>query len=589
MEWHDKGWIPNARPQRIDPLEVVMSAVPPPNSHVLSDPDRRSNSDPDACGSVCDRRHQPQNWPIIDGLNATGRRAMSCRTANTTSTPSKSVPSGRMWRHSSPEVGAYRRSERQTMKLAATNSVLPARATTPSILDTILPPPTEPLAVARELLSRHYTHENGSLLLRSWRGDFWDWIVSHWSEVETAAIRRQIYFHTEHASFLSEKGPTPWAPNRNKIANVIEAIRAITYLRNDIDTPSWIEEVHGAPHEQELVATGNGLLHVSDRVLHPHDPRFFNETSVPFDYLANAPAPTRWLSFLQQLWPDDPVAIETLQQWFGYVISGRRDLQNFLLIGPPRAGKGVIARVLTSLVGRHNTAGPTLASLGTNFGLSPLIGKSLAIVSDARLGTGNVRQVVERLLSISGEDMLTIDRKYREPWTGTLPTRFVVASNELPQFRDASGAIATRFVVLTLRNSFLGKENPDLTLQLLDELSEILNWSLDGLHNLNIRGRFTEPDSSNDAIRAFQDLASPLAAFVREHCRVGPYDAPIDALYEAWRAWASSNGHKAISVQTFGRDLRAVVPNLKMTRPREGDRQRRYSGIGLIGGTDKAE
>ena len=62
-----------------------------------------------------------------------------------------------------------------------------------------------------------------------------------------------------------------------------------------------------------------------------------------------------------------------------------------------------------------------------------------------------MNQVVERLLSISGEDTLTIDRKYRDPWTGQLPTRFLVISNELPRFGDASGAIATRFVMLTLR------------------------------------------------------------------------------------------------------------------------------------------
>ena len=31
-------------------------------------------------------------------------------------------------------------------------------------------------------------------------------------------------------------------------------------------------------------------------------------------------------------------------------------------------------------------AGPTLARLATNFGLAPLLGKPLAVVSDARLG-----------------------------------------------------------------------------------------------------------------------------------------------------------------------------------------------------------
>ena len=52
--------------------------------------------------------------------------------------------------------------------------------------------------------------------------------------------------------------------------------------------------------------------------------------------------------------------------------------------------------------------------------------------------------VVERLLSISGEDTLTVDRKYREPWTGQLPTRIVILSNELPRLTDSSGALASR-------------------------------------------------------------------------------------------------------------------------------------------------
>ena len=97
-----------------------------------------------------------------------------------------------------------------------------------------------------------------------------------------------------------------------------------------------------------------------------------------------------------------------------------------LLIGPTRSGKGTIARALTALLGRGHVTGPTLASLGTNFGLSPLLGKPLAVISDARLGDMPSHTVVERLLSITGEDMLTVDRKYREPWSGKLPTRFVI-------------------------------------------------------------------------------------------------------------------------------------------------------------------
>ena len=84
------------------------------------------------------------------------------------------------------------------------------------------------------------------------------------------------------------------------------------------------------------------------------------------------------------------------------MISGRLDLHKILLlVGPTRAGKGVIARILGALVGAENVAGPTLSSLNGDFGLAPLLGKTLAVVSDARLNGRGAHVVVERLLSIS--------------------------------------------------------------------------------------------------------------------------------------------------------------------------------------------
>ena len=109
---------------------------------------------------------------------------------------------------------------------------------------------------------------------------------------------------------------------------------------------------------------------------------------------------------MEELWPNDLRAVETLQEWFGYCLLPDTTQQKILmLVGPKRSGKGTIARVLGRVVGMANVCGPTLASLGTNFGLWPLLGKMLAIVADARLsGRTDTAVVVERLLSISGED-----------------------------------------------------------------------------------------------------------------------------------------------------------------------------------------
>ncbi len=337
------------------------------------------------------------------------------------------------------------------------------------------------------------------------------------------------------------------------------------------------------------MACSNGLLDVGNRVLLDHDPRFFNQVSVPFAFDADAPAPAKWLAFLDELWPDDPDSIAALAEWMGYVVSGRLDLHKILLlIGPTRGGKGTIARTQGALIGPKNVAGPTLASLGTDFGLAPLLGKSLAVISDARLEGGRSGPVVERLLNVSGEDTITVNRKYKDQWTGKLPSRFMVLSNELPKLGDASATIANRFVALQLKQSFLGRENHNLDTELLEELPGILLWALEGLDRLREQDRFTRPAGMDETIISLQDLASPVAAFVRDRCEQNPqYGIAVDELWSAWKSWCDDNGHPAKSKQTLGRDLKAVLPSLRITRPRDddGDRHRLYEGIRLRGDT----
>jgi putative DNA primase/helicase len=81
----------------------------------------------------------------------------------------------------------------------------------------------------------------------------------------------------------------------------------------------------------------------------------------------------------------------------------------FLWIGPKRSGKGTIARVLKALIGEQNLCGPTLATFGQPFGMQSLLHNQAAIIADARIGPkSDVHVVVERILSITGEDTLNV-------------------------------------------------------------------------------------------------------------------------------------------------------------------------------------
>jgi putative DNA primase/helicase len=284
------------------------------------------------------------------------------------------------------------------------------------------------------------------------------------------------------------------------------------------------------------------------------------------------------LRFLNELWPDDPDAIRTLQDWFGYVLTcDTRQHKILMLVGPLRGGKGTIGRTLGALLGPDNVCSPTLSSLGMNFGPWQLVDKQLAIIADARLsGRADQHVIAERLLSISGEDLQTLDRKFKQPWTGRLAVRFMILTNELPRIHDASTALPSRFVILPLCKSFFGCEDHALTDRLLKELPGILNWSIAGWHHLKARGYFVQPESGKELIQELEDLASPVATFVRERCTVKPgAQVECPALFSSWNAWCEAQGRdKPGTAQTFGRDLRAAVPGLKVVQ-----HPRRYEGI----------
>ena len=446
----------------------------------------------------------------------------------------------------------------------------------------IVPSPSAPMRVARELLRVRHMHPDGALL-RSHRGAFYTWAGTCWKEIATRDIRSFVYDFLEDAEFISDAGALmPFAPTRKKVDDVVDALHAIALLRTADDAPLWTEPGAEDVDPSQIVSTLTGLLHVPTRTLLPHTPRFFNYHALPFPFLADTAPPERWLQFLRQLWPDDESSIRTIQEMMGYILGGDTRLQKiFLLVGPRRGGKGTIGRVLTALLGQHNVAAPPVASLSAHFGLQPLIGRPLAMISDARLGSSDNRIMIERLLSISGEDSLTIDRKFLPPWTGKLPTRFMILTNELPKLSDASGALVSRFVPLVLTESFLGREDPRLTDALVAEAPSIFNWALEGLDRLNIRGHFQMSDGGREALQQLEDLSSPMLAFVREVCTVGPYEVPVDALWHAWKAECASDNRHPGTKATFGRDLRAAVPSVRRVKPRLGSDRRVYTYTGI--------
>jgi len=450
-----------------------------------------------------------------------------------------------------------------------------------------------PVDASRRISDAHF-RALGRLALRHHDDAFYQYEDGRYREASEGDIRAQIYEICDRSLDPDNK---PFRPNRSKIGDLMDAMKAVLNLPGTHQPPCWLAYDHplSVYQAKEVMPVPNGLLHVPSAKLYEPTPDYFTTTalSIPFD--EHAPEPRHWLAFLDGLWPNDAESIELLQMWFGYALTADTSQQKILLlIGPPRSGKGTIARVLVAMLGRDNVAGPTLSSLATDFGLQPLLGKNLAIIDDARLGGMIESQVItERFLTISGEGSITVDRKYRAPFTGRLPTRFVIISNELPRLMDASGALASRFLVLQTTRSYLGNEDTGLTDRLLAELPGILLWAVRGYRMLLDRGSLTQPRSSMEAIQDLEDLASPITAFVRDECTQGPAESVAKhLLFDRWRMWCNDHGRPPGNLETFARDLRAAVPGLRSSRPRQGDGSRIYTFTGISlrqssGGSDE--
>jgi putative DNA primase/helicase len=461
--------------------------------------------------------------------------------------------------------------------------------------------PDDPHRLARLFIRERCQCADG-LTLRFYRGEWNRWDGSAYRVLPEKELRAELTISAKAemdrvnllAQQMAEKDEPP--PEVRKVtgrmvSDVAHALTSLTVLPSRTEAPTWIgaEEPFSA---SEILACCNGLIHLPSLVnakdhFKAPTPRFFSPNCLDFDFNLNAPKPFAWLDFLGKLWPDDPQSIGTLQEWMGYLLTPDTCQQKILmLIGPKRSGKGTISRVIRGLVGPENVTCPTLASLGTNFGLWPLLGKTVAIIQDARLGgRTDAAAIAEKLLSISGEDAQTIDRKFLSPVTAKLYARFMLVTNELPKLADSSGALPGRMILLRMTQSWYGKEDTALTDRLFVELPAILLWAIAGWQRLRERGHFVQPDASMGMVDELADLSSPVGAFVRERCQVRPgCQIERSALFSAWQCWCQEQGRDHPGdAATFGRNLRAAVPSLGNSQPRaeSGCRVRVYEGVCL--------
>ncbi|WML79161.1 phage/plasmid primase, P4 family [Streptomyces sp. VNUA74] len=449
---------------------------------------------------------------------------------------------------------------------------------------------------ATNLITSHFTSIDGAPLLLTHQGEWMVWDCGAWYRVKETDMLGWLthrYAHAYSVRILSKKEQEEtgkkwkyeaWPEGSGIVKEMSAQVSKAATVDSDTRTGAWID---GRNDDETYISCKNGLLRVSDRKLLPHNPAFFSIYSLPFDYDPSATCP-RWTAWMEDTYEHDPDTVPMKQEWWGYVISGRTDLQKgSLTFGRERTGKGTEQRVQNRFLGGDvNISGLTLSSLGERFGLWDAIDKSLIVIGDARIDKKADKAAVERLLSIIGEDKLTLDRKNRSPWTGKIPARIAIMSNEIPDWGDRTGVLPTRWLVSSTVKSYLGKEDRGLEDRLCSELPGILNWALDGLDRLNQQGRFTENVATREVVHSQRSRANPYREFVDEFCvEGGDKWVAKDRLRELFISFSANQGRTVNeTVHSFSMKLLEVVPTILAKDQKKrvgGKRVPVFLGIGI--------
>lgn len=480
---------------------------------------------------------------------------------------------------SHPTDDAAIREEAQRLLAAEAEAIAQADERNP-VLPSIR---ANPSGAAQIVLERYFT-KDGLAQLAYYRENWYSYYKRLWSPRTPDDIDQFVHDRLQLCRQVDAEGEIQdFVTSRANVSEVTYQIQKLVSIPSHYRSPcqktkdGWKElDARG-----KMVCRGQIVDMVTGSIYSNHNLFIPNGADWTFDKRKTS-CPI-WLEFLSQLFADKADEVAMLQEWFGYVLSGDTWAQKgMIIVGPPRAGKGIIGHVLSHLLGKSMVSSPALHAIGIRFGLEDLIDKRMCLISDARLSNRqDIFAVIETLLRIIGGDSVSVDRKNKLALNLDLDARIMMLSNEMPHLPDNSTAINNRFLIIKLRESFLGREDVKLLDKLLPELPAIANWAVEGYRRLLDAYRFTEPESSKRARDEWYEENNPLAQFLEDRCEIqAGQKVEMTALYDAYKSWCEARGVPFMASNALSRRLSAMLGD-RIER-RKQNAIRFIEGIGLL-------
>ena len=279
---------------------------------------------------------------------------------------------------------------------------------------------------------------------------------------------------------------------------------------------------------------------------------------LPVAYRPDAPAPVRWLSFLDGLlYTED---IPTLQEFIGYSLIPSNKGQRMMVIkGNGGEGKSQIGAVLGALFGSNMKDGSIGKISENRFARADLEHILLCVDDDMRMEALRQTNYVKSIVTAQGK--IDLERKGKQSYQGWMFARLLAFSNgDLQALYDRSDGFYRRQLVLTTKEKPAGRvDDPDLAEKMKAEVEGIFLWAFEGLQRLAANNfKFTESQRTRDNREAvkrdnnnvFDFLESEGYIRLKADCTISSKD-----LYEMYRMWCEENNLTPLKRRSFSESV----------------------------------
>lgn len=259
---------------------------------------------------------------------------------------------------------------------------------------------------------------------------------------------------------------------------IISAIRAFVKKEPNlvIDDPTI---------DPNYIVFRNGRLDIRTMEFADNDPLVFQTSYLNFNYdRYNTHCPS-FEKYLESVSGGDPDIKELMLQTHGYIASCSMDAKSFFLfIGEGDTGKSLTIGLDTMFFPNDFVSTIELQALGDKFSTGNLANVRLNVGGDLP-NKPLTPDVVKHVKGITGNDMMTAEKKFVQPFSFKPTCKLVFATNHPLVLQQRDDQFCERLVVIPFDNKIpKDRQDHDLLNKLRDELPAIFNMILEAFLRL---------------------------------------------------------------------------------------------------------